>query len=92
MRLFHQLHLELKALNGYSRIHLLGVCRALFGRWRICHSTRFLFVIYPGQAEGILGKDILVVDALEPGHYASYQQAKAIISRTVADCLMELLC
>lgn len=39
------------------------------------------FVIYPGTAEGILGHDILLVDTLDPGHYADYQQARAVVVR-----------
>ena len=33
-------------------------------------------------AEGFVGKDILIVDALEPGHLEDYKQAKAVIART----------
>ncbi len=42
----------------------------------------FAFVIYPGAAEGIVGRDILIVDALEPGHFEDYRAAAAVIART----------
>lgn len=42
----------------------------------------FSFVIYPGKAEGVVGEDILIVHALEPGRYEQYKQAKAVIART----------
>jgi len=38
-------------------------------------------VIYPGQAHGILGKDILLEETLDPGRYADYQKAQAVIAR-----------
>ena len=42
----------------------------------------FSFVIYPGQAKGTVGDNILIVDALEPGHLEDYMAADAVISRT----------
>ncbi|NBF05885.1 alpha/beta hydrolase [Pseudomonas sp. Fl5BN2] len=39
------------------------------------------FMIYPGQAQGRLGVDILLEDTLDPGRYAHYQQARAVIAR-----------
>jgi hypothetical protein len=39
------------------------------------------FVIYPGCAEGILGNDILLVETLDPGQYAYYKSAQAVIAR-----------
>ncbi|WP_454690344.1 PEP-utilizing enzyme [Achromobacter aloeverae] len=39
------------------------------------------FMIYPGRVQGTLGADILLVDALEPGMYARYQAARAVIAR-----------
>jgi phosphohistidine swiveling domain-containing protein len=39
-------------------------------------------VIYPGSASGVVGREILVVDALEPGHYEDYRRASAVIART----------
>jgi hypothetical protein len=45
-------------------------------------SHALSFVIYPGAAEGIVGTDILIVDALESGHYERYRAASAVIART----------
>ena len=42
----------------------------------------FSFVIYPGEVQGRIGTDILVVNALEPGHLGHYKKAKAVISRS----------
>ena len=39
------------------------------------------FVIYPGAVEGVLGEDVLLVDTLDPGLYANYQKAAAVITR-----------
>jgi pimeloyl-ACP methyl ester carboxylesterase len=39
------------------------------------------FIIYPGQVRGVLGKDILIEDTLDPGRYAHYQSAQAVIAR-----------
>lgn len=38
------------------------------------------FVIYPGRVQGVLGKDILLVDTLDPGQYAFYKAARAVIA------------
>ena len=40
------------------------------------------FVIYPGVAEGILGKDILLVDTLKAGDVAQFAKARAVIGRS----------
>lgn len=39
------------------------------------------FLIYPGRVEGILGKDILLEETLDPGRYLEYQAAQAVIAR-----------
>lgn len=39
------------------------------------------FMIYPGQVQGVLGQDILLEDALDPGRHADYQAARAVIAR-----------
>lgn len=39
------------------------------------------FLIYPGQAQGILGQDILLEDTLDPGRHAHYQSSRAVIAR-----------
>ena len=38
-------------------------------------------MIYPGNAQGILGQDILLEDTLDPGRHAHYQAARAVIAR-----------
>lgn len=42
----------------------------------------FSFVIYPGDAEGTLGEDILLVDSLDPGQYETYKHAHAVIAKS----------
>jgi len=83
MRLFHRLHNTLKDsrwLQPHEAIRNQSGCFWQNGGETIAQT--FSFVIYPGRVEGILGVDILVVDALEPGHFEDYKQAKAVISRT----------
>ena len=38
-------------------------------------------MIYPGRAQGILGRDILLEDTLDPGRHADYRAAQAVIAR-----------
>lgn len=38
------------------------------------------FVIYPGRVEGVLGSEILLVVALDPGQYDYYKTAQAVIA------------
>jgi hypothetical protein len=83
MRLFHRLHNALEGsewLKAHEGIRTKSGCFWQNGGETL--SQAFSFVIYLGRVEGILGKDILVVDALEPGHFEDYKQAKAVISRT----------
>lgn len=39
------------------------------------------FMIYPGDTQGVLGRDILLEDTLDPGRHARYQAARAVIAR-----------
>ncbi|KVU50015.1 PEP-utilizing enzyme [Burkholderia cepacia] len=39
------------------------------------------FMIYPGHTQGVLGRDILLEDTLDPGRHAQYQAARAVIAR-----------
>ena len=41
----------------------------------------YSFVIYPGTVEGVLGEDIMWVDALDPGKFQQYREARAVIAR-----------
>jgi len=38
------------------------------------------FVIYPGEVEGVLGQDILLERALDPGRYEHYRRASGVIA------------
>lgn len=83
MRLFHRLHLQLQCteyLLPHPGIRSVSGTFWEDGSGKMQQSRSF--VIYPGSAEGRVGEDILLVDALEPGHYARYKQAKAVIART----------
>lgn len=83
MRLFHALHLrmagshwllpheEKRRISGTFWQDGSGLMRQGRG-----------FIICAGVAEGILGQDILVEDALEPGHFPAYQAAQAVIAKT----------
>ncbi len=83
MKLFHRLHL---ALRGSEWLPPHDADRTRSGTFwqdgggviRQGHG----FTIYNGEAEGIVGEDILVVDALEPGHFEAYKAAKAVVART----------
>jgi pimeloyl-ACP methyl ester carboxylesterase len=83
MRLFHRLHIALRGsdwLLPYPGIRDKSGAFWQDGGAVITQSHGF--VIYPGSAEGIVGVDIMIVDALEPGHYEEYKKAKAVIART----------
>lgn len=83
MRLFHRVHL---ALKGSDWLQPHTAARQQHGTfWQDGGASLqqdFSFVIYPGTVEGVVGEDILLVHALEPGHYEQYQRARAVISRT----------
>ncbi|WP_043649941.1 PEP-utilizing enzyme [Chitinilyticum litopenaei] len=36
----------------------------------------------PGEVEGVLGEDILLVDALDPGLFEHYRQARGVVTRS----------
>lgn len=83
MRLFHRFHRNMKGSDGFE-LHP-GDRNKAGTFWQdggASSQQNFSFVIYPGTVEGILGTDILVVNALEPGHFEEYKQARAVISRT----------
>ena len=83
MRLFHRLHNE---LQGSTWLEPYPGVRDKSGTfWQdgsAAMQQGYSFMIYPGTVEGRVGEDIMVVDALEPGHYEAYKKAKAVISRT----------
>ncbi len=82
MRLFHRLH---HALKGSAWLEPHPGTRTRAGTFwqdgggdlRQEHG----FVIYPGGAQGTVGKDILIVDALDPGQFETYKAAKAVVAR-----------
>lgn len=83
MRLFHRLH---QAMEGSEWFELHEGVRSRSGTfWQdggeILQQAHG-FLIQPGEANGVIGVDILVVDALEPGHFEDYKRAGAVISRT----------
>jgi pimeloyl-ACP methyl ester carboxylesterase len=83
MRLFFRLHHAMKGSNWLLPHPGIRTKSGAFwqdgsGLMQQSHG----FVIYPGTAEGIVGVDILIVDALEPGHLEDYKKAKAVIART----------
>lgn len=83
MRLFHGLH---NALQGSTWLEPYPGIRDKAGTFwqdgKASMAQGFSFMVYPGEVEGIVGQDIMVVTALEPGHYEAYKKAKAVISRT----------
>jgi hypothetical protein len=83
MRLFFRLH---HALKGSEWLLPHPAARTRSGAfWQDGSGLlqqRHGFVIYPGEAEGLVGTDILIVDALDPGHLEEYKAAKAVIART----------
>lgn len=83
MRIFHRLHY---ALKGSEWMYPWPSAREKSGAfWQDggeAVSQDFSFMIYPGKVQGVAGRDILVVDALEPGHLEEYRRAKAVISKT----------
>lgn len=83
MRLFHRLHLALRGSDWL--LPYPGIREKSGAFWQdggAVMTQSHGFVIYPGSAEGIVGTEIMIVDALEPGHYEDYKQAKAVIART----------
>ena len=47
----------------------------------VAEAQAYSFVIHPGAAEGVVGQDILIVDALDPGQFERYKRAAAVIAR-----------
>ncbi|MEO5796936.1 MAG: PEP-utilizing enzyme [Rhodoferax sp.] len=85
MRIFFRLH---HAMPLADRPHWFAphpAARTQQGSfWQDGHSSTEQgagFVIFPGAVEGVLGDDILLVDTLDPGHYADYKNARAVVVR-----------
>lgn len=87
MKLFQRLHFELAGSNEFEKS---GVIREKSGTFwqdsglydRVEYDESLPAIIYPGEAKGIVGVEILIVDALDPGHFEEYKLAKAVISRS----------
>lgn len=87
MRLFYRLHFQLKNTVEFDLSNSIRLKSGTF--WQCSgldetaeFSESFSIIIYPGKVEGVAGKDIIIVDALEPGHYEVYKTAKAVIAKT----------
>lgn len=88
MRLFFRLHHLFKQLPDQSATEKwftpYPIARQPLGSfWQNGNSSTEIadsFVIYYGEITGILGEDILVENSLDPGRYATYQQARAVIA------------
>lgn len=85
MRLFFRLH---HAMPAAERDHWFGPHPDIRSRngsfWQDGSEGTELaagFMIYPGTARGVLGRDILLEDSLDPGRHANYQAAQAVIAR-----------
>ncbi|MBW7855550.1 MAG: PEP-utilizing enzyme [Ignavibacteriaceae bacterium] len=86
MRLIQRLHFALKGTEAFGLSEAVRLKSGTF--WQnsgVDESADFNdsipSIIYPGDVIGIIGKDILIVDALEPGHFEEYKNAKAVIAR-----------
>jgi phosphohistidine swiveling domain-containing protein len=83
MRIFFQLHHAIPERSLFAPVASARKRRGSF--WQTGSAERgqsASLLIYPGEAEGILGKDILLVDSLDPGQHQYYRQASAIIARS----------
>lgn len=83
MRLFHRFHLAMRDSEWLDPYPAVRDQHGTF--WQnggTMMAQDFGFVIFPGEVTGILGGDIMLVEALEPGHYGQYQTAKGVISLT----------
>jgi len=83
MRLFYRLHFALKGsewLEPYA--HLRSKQGTFWQDGEELNETGRGFVIYPGAAEGVLGKDILLLDTLKAGDYENFASARAVVARS----------
>lgn len=85
MRIFFRLHHAMPAADQAHWFAPHPHARTQDGSfWQDGHSgteQATHFVIYPGTVEGILGKDILLEETLDPGRYTDYQKARAVVVR-----------
>lgn len=85
MRIFFRLH---HAMPMADRLHWFAAHPTARNRgdsfWQdgqLGREKAAGFLIYPGRVEGILGKEILLEETLDPGRYLEYQAAQAVIAR-----------
>jgi len=82
MRLFHRLHHALKD-SDWLRPHP-GIRNHTGTFWQDGGGTlaqEHGFVICKGEAQGVVGRNILIVDALDPGQFERYTAADAVVAR-----------
>lgn len=82
MRLFHRLHHALKG-SDWLLPHP-GIRQHTGTFWQDgggALAQEHGFVICKGEVEGVVGVDILIVDALDPGQFERYKAAKAVVAR-----------
>lgn len=83
MKLFYRLH---HALRGSRWLEPHPGQRSQRGTfWQdggAAAGQQRSFVIYPGEVTGVVGEEILVVDALDPGQFENYRCHRAVIART----------
>jgi len=83
MKLFFIIHNELKSSNWLKLIEPKRERSGTFWQSGMDIGKQdHGFLIYPGRVTGIVGSDIIVVDALDPGHIEDYIAAKAVISKS----------
>lgn len=85
MRIFFRLHQAFPASDRpfwfSPHPHSRSESNGFWQNGHVADEQAIGFVIYPGQAEGTLGSDILLIDTLDPGQYAHYKNARAVIAR-----------
>lgn len=86
MRIFYNLHhampLSERAYWFASHDHVRKQTGSFWQDGSEAAPLSFAFMIYPGEVIGQLGQDILLVDNLDPGRYATYRTARAVIARS----------
>jgi len=93
-RLYFRLHILVKKLDhdGLLFSPYLNPRELSGSFWQhngqpLCHNALYdenstgVQVIYPGKVSGVVDKDILIVDRLDPGKFKHYRGFKAIIAR-----------
>ncbi len=83
MRLFYRLHFALQDTEWlHPHPHIRRRQGTFWQSGEMLSEKGKGFVIYPGEAEGIAGKDILLTDTLKAGDYERFVRARAVIARS----------